>query len=75
MHACSTIPRLLTAEVGSLVPRLFPLPVFDHLQYAIGRGKVWEIWSRAVTSGRQRVDTQGVVPNSNNFSNLKVGIR
>ena len=23
------------------------------------RVKAWEIWSRAVTSGRQRVDTQG----------------
>jgi len=28
----------------------------------IRKGKAWEIWSRAVTSGRQTVDTQGAVP-------------
>ena len=28
-----------------------------------GGGGGWEIWSRAMTSGRQMVDTQGVVPN------------
>jgi len=28
----------------------------------IRRRKAWEIWSHAVMSGRQRVDTQGVVP-------------
>jgi len=51
---------------ASLVPRLFPPPVFDHLQYANMEGKAWEIWSRAVMSGRQMVDTRGVVPNSSN---------
>ena len=30
------------------------------------RGKAWEIWSRAMTSGRRRVDTWGAVPNHNN---------
>jgi len=25
-------------------------------------GKAWKIWSRAMTLGTQKVDTQGVVP-------------
>jgi len=50
----------------SLVPRLFPPPVFDSLQYVNTKGKAWEIWSRAVTSGRQMVDTRGAVPDSSN---------
>ena len=43
-------------------------PGRSHLQYLIAystqiwRGKAWEIWSRAVMSVRQKVDTQGVVP-------------
>ena len=43
-------------------------PGRSHLQYLIAysmqirRGKAWEIWSRAVTSGRQMVDTRGAVP-------------
>jgi len=47
-------------------------PGRSHLQYlitcrmSIQRGKAWENWSCAVTSGRQRVDTLGAVPNSNN---------
>ena len=41
---------------NSLVPRPFPPPVFDCLQYANMGGKAWEIWSRAVISGRQKVD-------------------
>ena len=32
----------------------------------IRRGEAWEIWSRAVTSGRQMVDTRGAVPDSSN---------
>ena len=32
----------------------------------IQREKAWEMWSHAVTSGRQRVDKQGVVPDINN---------
>jgi len=48
---------------NNLVPRLFPSPVFDCLQYANTGGKAWEIWSRAVMSGRQKVDTRGAVPN------------
>jgi len=43
-------------------------PGRSHFQYLITysmqirRGKAWEIWSRAVTSGRQKVDTRGAVP-------------
>ena len=36
----------------SLIPRPFPPPVFDWVCKK-QRGKAWEIWSRAVTSGRQ----------------------
>ena len=32
----------------------------------IQREKAWEIWSHAATSGRQRVDKQGAVPDINN---------
>ena len=52
------------------IPR--PFPGRSQLQYLITcsmqlwRGKTWEIWSRADTSSRQRVDTQGAVPDSNN---------
>jgi len=47
----------------SLVPRLFPPPVY-LIAYSmqIRRGKAWEIWTCAVTSGRQKVDTRGAVP-------------
>ena len=48
------------------IPRPFPPPVFDRLQYANTEGEGWEIWSHAVTSGRQMVDTQGAVPDSSN---------
>ena len=50
----------------SLVPRPFPRPAFHRFQYQIRRGKVWEIWSRVMTSGRQMVDTRGAVPNRYN---------
>jgi len=49
----------------SLIPRLFPPPVFDRLQYTNTEGKAWEIWSHVVTSGRQKVDTRGQCPSSN----------
>ena len=44
----------------------------------IQRGKAWEIWPRAVISGRQRVDTWGLCPvmNSEAIScnvNLRAG--
>ena len=45
-----------------------------HLQYLIAysmqirRGKAWEISSRAVTSGRQKVDTRGAVPDEESRS-------
>jgi len=44
----------------------------SHLQYLIAysmqiwRGKAWEIWSRAVMSGRRMVDTRGAVPDNIN---------
>ena len=37
----------------SFIPRPFPPPVFDCLQYANTEGEAQEIWSLAVTSGRQ----------------------
>ena len=52
----------------SLIPRLFPPPLINCFQYEIWRGKACEIWSRALTSGRQMVDTQGAVPNRYNTS-------
>ena len=36
-----------------------PPPAFDHCQHTNTEGKAWELSSRAVMSGRQRVDTQG----------------
>ena len=53
-----------------LVRSQFPPPVFDRLQYANTVGEAGEIWSRAVTSGRQRVDTQGAVPNRNKRNDI-----
>jgi len=52
----------MSSTLSSLVPGR------SHLQYLIAysmqirRGKAWEIWSRLVTSGRQKVDTWGAVP-------------
>ena len=44
----------------SNTPSIFPPPpLFDHSQYEIQRGKAWEIWSCAMTSGRQMVHTRG----------------
>jgi len=43
---------------------LASFPGLSHLQYLIAysmqiqRGKAWEIWSRVVMSGRQKVDTR-----------------
>ena len=51
---------------------LASFPGLSHLQYLIAysmqiqREKAWEISSRAVTSGRQKVDTRGAVPDSSN---------
>ena len=50
-------------NLHSLIPRLFPPPVFDRFQHEIRWGKAWEIWSHAVLSGRHMVDTRRVVPN------------
>ena len=52
----------------SLVPRLFPPPVIDRLQYANMDGEGLGDSSRAVTSGRQKVDTRGAVPNEESRS-------
>ena len=51
-----------TRIVAILIPRPFPSPVFDCLQYANMEGKAWEIWSRVVMPGRWRVDTRGWRP-------------
>jgi len=53
---------------NNLLPRLFPPPVFDCLQYANAE---WRRPGRyhhmhVVTPGRQKVDTWGVVPDHNN---------
>ena len=48
--------------MSSLVPRAFPPPVFDCLQYANTEEEGLGDWSHAVMSVRQKVDTQGVVP-------------
>ena len=38
------IPSHVNHEsIYSLVPRPFPSPVFEHLQYTKTRGKAWEI--------------------------------
>jgi len=65
----SLIPRLLL--YGLLGRILASFPGRSHLQYLIAysmqirRGKAWEIWSRAVMSGRQKVDTWGRCPPRN----------
>jgi len=49
-------------------PSIASFPGRSHLQYLIAysiqiwRGKAWEIWSSAVTSGRHIVDTWGPCP-------------
>lgn len=47
--------------ITNLVPRSLPCPVFDHIQYANMREKACEIWSHAMMSSREIVDTWGVV--------------
>ena len=49
------IIQLRDSKCYSLVPRPFPPPVFDHLQYAYMEGKAWEVLSCTITSGSQRV--------------------
>ena len=44
-HAVSSMPCALVYD--SLVPRPFPLPFYDCLQYAKTEGKAWEKESRA----------------------------
>ena len=49
-------------DLSSLVPRPFPPPVFDRLQYANTEGEGLGDLVTCVTSGRQTVDTRGAVP-------------
>ena len=49
----------ISCKIASLIPRPFPPPVFDRLQHRNTEGKAWEVRSRAVTSGRQRVGAWG----------------
>ena len=66
------IGLLSPTQIQSLKMTIASFPGRSHLQYLIAcsmqirRRKAWEIWSRAVTSGRQMVDTRGAVPNSSN---------
>jgi len=46
---------LVLHHLISLVPGSFPIPVFDHFQYAKYIGEAWE------TLCRQMVDAQGTV--------------
>jgi len=54
------------------LPELASFPGRSHLQYLIAysmqirRGKAWEISSRVVASGRQKIDTRRAVPDSSN---------
>jgi len=57
-------PQLAENECANIAS----FPGHSHLQYLIAysmqirRGKAWEFCSRAVTSGRQKVDTRGWCP-------------
>ena len=51
-------------QLCSLVPRPFPPPVFDRLQYANTEGE--GLGDLVTTLGRQMIGTQGAVPNRNN---------
>jgi len=69
--ASNFLGNSLTQTHTPCVP-LASFPGGSHLQYLIAysmqirRGKAWETLSRAVTSGRQMVDTRGAVPDSSN---------
>ena len=63
---------------GSLVPRLFPPPVFDRILYAKTEGEGLGERVTCVTSGRRegtgyrvRVDTRGAVPDRCNSQTLR----
>ena len=64
MHECHS--EVLLRWECSFIPRPFPSLAFDCLQYANTEGEAWEIWSHAISSGRQRVVTWGAVFNRNN---------
>ena len=60
--------HLLTCQGEPREKSVASFPGRSHLKYLIAysmqirRGKAWEIWSCAVMSGRQKVDTRGAVP-------------
>ena len=68
-HTCThTHVHAHTHATHTHTTHIASFPGRSHLQYLtaysmhIRRGKAWEISLRAVTSGRQKVDTRGVVP-------------
>ena len=70
LHCCAGVPVGTKVE-DSLVPRLFPPPVFDRLRYANTEGEGLGDLVTCGTSGRQMVDiimvdTWGAVPDSSN---------
>ena len=50
----------------SLVPMQTQYLIACSMQVHVWRGRAWEIWSHVGMSGRQAVDTWGVVPDHNN---------
>jgi len=72
LHIVIIIHRGNQALIIALFQNISLIPSCSHLQYLITysmqirSGKAWEIWSRAVTSCTQMVDTQGAVPDSSN---------
>ena len=66
-----TIRHLQTVIEGlrsSLVPRPFPPPVFDHLQYAKMEGEGLRERVTYMTSGRHEGRREGMVPDRCNFA-------
>jgi len=69
---CYTLHSTVCCMVLHCMLHVASFPGRSHLQYLIAysmqirRGKAWEISSRAITSGRQKVDTRGAVPDSSN---------
>jgi len=53
------MPLTVTGTSRSLVPRLFPPPVFDHSQYANLKGEGMGDLVMCNDIGRQMVDTEG----------------
>ena len=70
---CTGFLKHMHAE-SSLVPRPSPPLVFVACSMRTRRGKAWEIWSRAVTLGRQSVDPQGAMPEHNNSVSVALSL-